>query len=169
MSTRCQEETHQRGNLPERVLSLRHEPWSISAVLLSNRGVGGPALSPVRGFPWVGKKQILPNVGKKQSEPLRSRLPNGVAVYRSVLQGRWENKRCQPWRAQVLKARCLLKINGRGGKKKKRQAGKESSDLPVFMMKEMRILARIVLPVHPPHRVTHAFSPFVAGGRSVQS
>lgn len=115
-------------------------------------------LSPVPGFPGC-------SVGKHQSEHLGSHLLNRVAVYWCVLQGSWENKHCQLWSAQVLRARCLLKINGRG--KKASWEGVQRS--PVFMMKEMQILARILLPVHLTHRVTHAFSPLWQEGGVCQT
>lgn len=109
----------QKGNLPELVLFLCHEHLSIGTVSLSSQETGGPVLSLVPGFPGC-------SVGKHLSEHLGSHLLNRVAVYWCVLRGSWENKHCQLWSAQVLRARCLLKINGRG---KKKQAGKESSDL----------------------------------------
>ena len=154
MSTRCQEEIHQRGNLPELVLSLCHERRSISTVLLSNRGIGRPALSPFRGC----------NVGKNQSECLRSRLPNGVAVYRSVLRGCRENKCCQPWRAQVLRARCLVKINGR----EKSKLGRSPAISSFYDERNAdpgtdTASGSSNAPCNP--RVL----PFVAGGRSVQN
>lgn len=147
-STRCHEERHQRGNLPELVLSLCHEHWSISIALLSNPGIGRPTLSPVHGFPWVQcwEKSIgasrIPSAEWGSSILVCSTGSPGEQVLPTV--------ECSGVKGQML-------TEDKWEGEKASWEGVQRS--PVFMLKEMQILAWILLPVHPTRRVTHAFSP----------
>lgn len=163
-SSGCQEKRHRRGNVPELVFSLRHERRSISTVLLPNRGGGRPALSPVRGFPWV---QCW---GGNQSVRLGSHLPNGNIGVRpacclSVCSTGSPGAEPLPAAERSGAAGQMLAEDKWEGKPASREGAQRP---PVFMMKEMEILARILLPVRPTRRAPHAFSPLWQEGRSVR-
>lgn len=103
------------------------------------------------------------NVGKNESEHLGSHLPDGVVVYQSVLWGRQENKCCQPWCDQVLRSRCLPKINGR----EKSKLGRSPAISSFYDERNAdpgtdTASGSSDTPCNP-----HVL-PFVAGGRSVQ-